>query len=104
MNTIASRSSSFGDSVKEEIVQEEVSTNENHVKSTLGKAKYCKCTQCYYRTRYKCTMELHINSVHLGIKNHKCTLCDFQTATKSNIIKIANILAKEITNVAIVIM
>ncbi|KAL3283705.1 hypothetical protein HHI36_024005 [Cryptolaemus montrouzieri] len=28
-------------------------------------------------------MEVHINSVHLGIKSHKCTLCDFQTATKS---------------------
>ncbi|KAL3283707.1 hypothetical protein HHI36_024007 [Cryptolaemus montrouzieri] len=76
---------SFEDSVKEEIVQEEVYRSENHVKSTQRKSEYCKSIHCYYQTTNKCTMEVHINSVHLGIKSYKCSLCEYQTATKSRL-------------------
>ncbi|KAL3272202.1 hypothetical protein HHI36_022685 [Cryptolaemus montrouzieri] len=74
---------SFQHSIKEEEVEDEISTNENHAESIQRTSKNRQCTRCDCPIACKSNMEQHINNVHLRIKSHSCTYCDFQTAQKS---------------------
>ena len=39
------------------------------------------CDQCEFKTKNKCHLKTHIESIHEGIK-HYCNQCDFQSTQK----------------------
>lgn len=47
-----------------------------HKEEVHGKLKKNFCGQCSFRSYQKSSLETHVNSVHLGVRNFPCPTCD----------------------------
>jgi len=58
--------------------------NGNSSNSMLPGDKQCQCQQCDYQTKYSHSLQIHVKSIHEGLK-YQCQQCDYQATDPSSL-------------------